>query len=56
MMIEKPPLGVKPRAIHEQGRLSGLFEAVLRYMTAGTPIPQEWIDEINELLARYAKG
>ena len=55
-MDNKPPFGVKPRAVHDQSRLSDLFHAVLRYMTDGSAIPLEWIDEIAELLARYAKG
>lgn len=55
-MNSKPPLGVKPRRIHDQGRLSDLFQAVLRYMTDGSPIPQEWIEEIDELLKRYERG
>lgn len=54
-MDKKPPLGVMPKYVHDQHRLSDLFQAVLRYMTSGSKIPQEWIEEINELLTRYAK-
>ena len=52
-MYEKPPIGVRPRAIHDQGRLSDIFEAVLRYMTAGCKIPPEWAEEANEIISRY---
>ena len=55
-MNENPPLGVKPRHIHDQSRMSDLFNAVLRYMTSGQRIPSEWIEEIDELLARYEGG
>ena len=54
-MNDRPPLGVKPRPIHDQGRMSDLFDAVLRYMTSGRKIPTEWIDEIDDLLARYER-
>jgi hypothetical protein len=35
--------------------MSDLFNAVLRYMTFGQKIPTEWIDEIDDLLARYER-
>ena len=53
MEKNKPPLGVRPRAIHDQGRLSDLFNAVLRYMTDGRKIPEAWREEIDDLLFRY---
>ncbi len=52
MEKNKPPLGVRPRAIHDQGRLSDLFNAVLRYMTDGRKIPEAWREEIDDLLFR----
>ena len=55
-MTERPPIGVRPRYVHDQSRLSELFQAVLRYMTSGCAIPQEWIEEIDELMGRYKKG
>lgn len=54
-MNDRPPLGVKPRPIHDQSRMSDLFNAVLRYMTFGQKIPTEWIEEIDDLLARYER-
>lgn len=51
----KPPLGLKPRAIAEQERVSDIFQAILRYMTAGMPIPDEWLGEVNDILTRYSE-
>lgn len=51
-----PPLGVKPRAIAEQERVSDIFQAILRYMTEGCCIPREWLDELMDILNRRTKG
>ena len=54
-MDKKPPLGVMPKYVHDQHRLSDLFQAVLRYMTEGCGIPPEWRDEIINLLDKYLR-
>ena len=47
-----PPLGLKPRSIHDGQRRDGIKEAMLRYMDANKSIPPEWLEEYNELTAR----
>ena len=54
-MDKKPPLGVMPKYVHDQHRLSDLFQAVLRYMTEGCKIPPEWKNEIDHLLDEYSR-
>lgn len=46
---EKPPLGLKPRDIHETGRISEILGSVARAMDAGYQIPIVWIEEYNEI-------
>lgn len=48
----KPPLGVKPRWIADYHRLQEVHAAVGRYLEQREPIPQEWLDEIQELAAK----
>lgn len=50
----KPPLAVKPRWIHEEHRMAALQEAFNRFMDVYHEIPQEWLDEYNELAKRKA--
>lgn len=47
--VIKPPLGLIPRHIWEQERLTAIKEAVARYIEAGKPIPAQWIVEYYEL-------
>lgn len=53
--IRKPPLGLKPRYIHEAERLCDIKAAIARYMDAGYPIPAEWVKEYNELSAKQPR-
>ena len=48
----KPPLGIMPRHIHEENRLSQLQLALKRYAEAGWPAKPEWLEEIKELERR----
>jgi len=50
--LKKPPLGLKPRAVHDRQRLEEIHEAIDRYTSAGRTAPQAWIDERDELVAR----
>ena len=50
--IKKPPLGLKPRWIHEQQRRQEIISAMERYSNADVPIPMEWIEELKELSSR----
>lgn len=43
-----PPLGVMPRFIFEVNRIRELQSAIMRFVEANRPIPQEIIDEYNE--------
>ena len=52
----KPPLGVKPRHIHDVERIDDLVSAIARYISAGYAIPSEWVDELTELCERYPKN
>ncbi|MCO7175543.1 hypothetical protein ACFP7A_00880 [Sporolactobacillus kofuensis] len=45
----KPPLGVTPRSIWLQYRLTDLIEAIDRYDAAGLDPNKEWIEERNQL-------
>lgn len=45
----KPPLGLKPKYIHEAQRLSEISAAINRYMLFSKEIPIEWVEEYNEL-------
>lgn len=53
-MITKPPLGLKPRFIHDIERRIEIERAILRRMTVAYPIPVKWIEEYNELAEREA--
>jgi hypothetical protein len=46
----KPQLGVIPRKFHEENRITALTEAINRYLSDGKLLPEEWVDELNELL------
>lgn len=48
--MEKPPIGLMPRTIHELGRIADIIEAMERYSKAEMPIPCEWIEELKDLL------
>lgn len=51
-MNVKPPIGLKPRFIHDIERRIEVERAILRRMAVGYPIPPEWIAEYNELAER----
>lgn len=52
---DKPPMGIVPRCIVERNRAEEIADAVSRYAKAKREIPQEWIDEYNELIKRINK-
>lgn len=51
----KPPIGVKPRNLHDEERANALDEAMFRYLNEDLPFPIEWAVEWNELRARLNK-
>lgn len=56
VMAVKPPLGIIPKRFWQEKqneeRLSQLRLAILRYVEAKHPIPEEWITEYNELIKK----
>lgn len=49
------PIGIEPKRIHRTKRLIELSKAIERYIKAGLGIPEEWIEEYNELNEKYGK-
>ena len=50
IMIKRSPLGVMPLYIWNKKRVLEIAEAITRYAEAFQQIPQEWIDEYNNLV------
>ena len=50
---EKPPLGIKPRYIHDHERKLEILDGMERYSNAQKPIPIEWLDELRALILMY---
>jgi hypothetical protein len=48
--VERPPLGIMPKYIHDQKRLGELRKAIKRYVDIYYYINPEWIVEYNDLL------
>lgn len=45
----KPPIGIIPKKLWQEQRLSELAAAIIRYLDAGKFPPEEWLDEFDEL-------
>lgn len=52
----KPPLGIMPRSYWDGRRQHDITDAIKRYLQVGKKIPEEWIDEYNELTDRYGNA
>lgn len=54
--IKRPPLGLIPRFIWEgknyTQRIQSIKEAIERYTEENLSIPQEWVEEYNELIEK----
>lgn len=48
----KPPLGLAPRWALDLQRTREILAAMDRYVEAGLVIPEEWTNELNELICR----
>jgi hypothetical protein len=48
----RPPLGIKPKWLHDEQRREDIIEAAFRCYEAKKPIPIEWINEYNERLPK----
>jgi hypothetical protein len=49
METKRPPIGLIPKDIHDCYRATDILNAMLRYNKDGYKIPQEWIDEFDDL-------
>lgn len=47
---QKPPLGIKPRMFVLENRLREIDGAMIRYIKASMSIPEEWLEERNEII------
>ncbi|NDD82229.1 MAG: hypothetical protein EBZ53_06690 [Verrucomicrobia bacterium] len=50
--LGKPPLGCKPRWLVDEERLRDLESAIERYEYDGYQVPQEWGEEVREIIKR----
>ncbi len=50
--IQKPPIGLRPRFIADELRVAEILQAVMNYGIYHRPIPDEWLEELRELLNR----
>jgi len=53
----RPPLGLRPERVFlytaNIARIREIEVAIGRYMVAGTPVPEEWWDELRTRLAAH---
>lgn len=49
---KKPPIGIKPRYIHDSFRRNEIKDAISRYIQANVKIPLKWVTEYNEIIER----
>ena len=59
--LRKPPLGLYPANLayerYQVGRLHEIGDAIRRYVDDGqTPIPVEWVEEYNAIVAVLTRG
>lgn len=50
ILVEKPPLGIKPKKIWKEERLKELNKAIQDRIFTTFQIPKEWIEERNSLV------
>lgn len=50
---EKPPLGLKPRWLHDKERMLEILAAMARYVEDGKVPPRGWWLELDELMVRF---
>jgi hypothetical protein len=48
--VGKPPVGIRPRWLVDEQRVEEITAAMLRYLKAGVPVPNDWILELAEKL------
>jgi hypothetical protein len=47
---ELPPLGVRPKWLVNEQRITEIAEAITRYVKTRNPLPIAWVEEYNELV------
>ena len=47
---EKPPIGLKPKYIHDYDRSMDILAAMKRYNDVGKEIPEDWFSELAEII------
>lgn len=50
--LPKPPLGLKPRYIHDDARITDITSAMSRFAEVTKEIPSAWLEELSDL-TRY---
>jgi DNA-directed RNA polymerase subunit RPC12/RpoP len=48
-LCKKPPIGLKPKNIHDQERALEILAAMTRYVEANKTIPEAWVYELDTL-------
>ena len=48
--LQRPPIGLEPKFVHDSKRFYDICDAISRYYNAGCKIPVKWIKEYNELI------
>lgn len=51
--LEKPPLGLEPRWVHDSRRAKDILDAIERYTDANMSIPKTWVEELQDLFNAY---
>ena len=49
LSTDKPPLGLRPKLIHDHGRKLEIVEAIHRYLSRDMNPPKEWVKELASL-------
>jgi len=44
-----PPLGLKPKYVHDEERALDIAKAIARRLQCGMEVPIEWVEEYNSL-------
>lgn len=51
--MEKPPLGIKPKWVHDLQRINEILEGMKRYNSANMLIPEKWLFELETLFNQF---
>lgn len=55
-ILIKPPLGLMPKKLFLEQRFENIKEAIERYVKADKEIPNDWLDEYEEILNYLKKN